>query len=95
MQTLEDAAIAEVKEETGQDVDVLTYIKSYYFPSLELVMAGFFARVKKSEFGRSIEVDDLRWVKLEDVEKDIMMENNISGIHFKTVKKLFLDGIIK
>lgn len=81
-ETLEEAVVREVKEETGQDVSECQYVSSYYFAPKQLIMIGFLARVKKSEFGHSEEVDALHWYKIEEVDEVIARENNCSGIHF-------------
>lgn len=81
-ETLEAAVAREVFEETNQHVESLEYVTSYYFHSPELIMPGFIARVKTREFGKSSEVDDIMWCNIEDVNKYINRENNMSGIHF-------------
>ncbi len=88
-ETIEEAVSREVKEETGQLVDKCQYVSSYYFEPKQLIMIGFIAYVKKSQFTDSDEVDDLRWYKLDEVEAVIARENNCSGMHFDKCK-LFL-----
>ena len=56
-ETLEEAAIREVDEETGQSVNKITYISSYYYEKRELLMIGFRCDVEKREFNNSNEVD--------------------------------------
>lgn len=80
--TLEETVKKEVFEETGQVVEKMRYISSYYFPPKELIMAGFIASVKKEPFAHSNEVDDLAWFKLGEVNNYIARINNLSGIHF-------------
>lgn len=82
-ETIEEAVAREVKEETGQIVIKSQYVSSYYFAPKQLIMIGFIAYVKKKEFGKSKEVDDLKWYSLEEVEEVIAFENNCSGMHFK------------
>lgn len=60
-ENLEEAAIREVEEETGQKVNKITYISSYYYEKRELLMIGFRCDVKKSEFNISKEVDKVEW----------------------------------
>lgn len=81
-ETIEDAVKREVKEETGQDVISCKYISSYYFAPKQLIMIGFIAYVKKSQFSDSDEVDDIRWYKLNEVDAVIARDNNCSGMHF-------------
>ena len=86
-ETIEEAVSREVKEETGQLVDKCQYVSSYYFEPKQLIMIGFIAYVKKSQFTDSDEVDDLRWYKLDEVETVIARENNCSGMHFDKCKQ--------
>lgn len=81
-ETLEEAVYREVKEETGQTVLNCQYISSYYFAPKQLIMIGFLAHVKKSEFCISEEVDNLQWYKVDEVDAVIARENNCSGMHF-------------
>lgn len=81
-ETIEEAVAREVKEETGQTVYKCQYVSSYYFEPKQLIMIGFIAYVKKSQFTDSDEVDDLRWYKIDEVEAVIARENNCSGMHF-------------
>ncbi len=86
-ETIEEAVSREVKEETGQIVDKCQYVSSYYFEPKQLIMIGFIAYVKKSQFTDSDEVDDLRWYKIDEVEDVIARENNCSGMHFDNCKQ--------
>ena len=86
-ETIEEAVYREVKEETGQFVDKCQYVSSYYFEPKQLIMIGFIAYVKKSQFTDSDEVDDLRWYKIDEVEDVIARENNCSGMHFDKCKQ--------
>ena len=86
-ETIEEAISREVKEETGQIVDKCQYVSSYYFEPKQLIMIGFIAYVKKSQFTDSDEVDDLRWYKIDEVENVIARENNCSGMHFDKCKQ--------
>lgn len=54
-------------------------------------MIGFIAYVKKSEFTRSDEVDDIRWYGIDEVSDVIAYENNCSGIHFENCRNI-LEG---
>ena len=81
-ETLEEAVIREVLEETGQQVEKTQYVESYYFKPNELIMAGFIAFVKAKPFNNSNEVDDLMWCEISEVNKYIARVNNMSGIHF-------------
>ena len=79
--TLEETVAREVLEETGQRVISCEYVQSYYFALKNLIMSGFIAYVKASEFGSSNEVDGLMWVDLDKAVTMVERENNYSGVH--------------
>lgn len=60
-ESAEETAIREIKEEIGQIVEKLTFIKSYPMDKKEMLMLGFEAKVKKSDFVLSSEVDAVEW----------------------------------
>lgn len=65
-ESAEDAAIREISEETGLQVEDLHYIRSYPYDKKEMLMLGYKAIVKKKEFTLSKEVDSAEWVKPDD-----------------------------
>ncbi len=81
-ETLEECVKREVLEETGQIVNSMEYIQSYYFKPKELIMAGFIAYVEKQPFNKTNEVDDIMWCCIKDVNRYIARQNNLSGVHF-------------
>lgn len=81
-ETIEEAVVREVREETGHDVIRCSYISSYYFAPKKLIMIGFIAHVKRSRFCHSDEVDDIKWYKIDEVDDVIARENNCSGMHW-------------
>ena len=88
--TLEETVAREVLEETGQRVISCEYVHSYYFASKNLIMTGFIAYVKASEFSSSNEVDGLVWVDLDKAVTMVERENNYSGVHLDNcIKKLY------
>jgi NAD+ diphosphatase len=80
--TLEETVQREVLEETGQHVERMRYVGSYYFQPKEIVMVGYIAFVTARPLGHSNEVDDIMWCDVCEVNKFINRENNLSGIHF-------------
>ena len=86
--TLEETVIREVMEETGQHVEKMQYVESYYFKPKELIMAGFIAFVNAKPFNNSDEVDELIWCEINEVNKYIARVNNMSGIHFDNSMRL-------
>lgn len=65
-ETLEESAIREVEEETGQISDKIEYINSYYYEKKEMLFAGFLCLVKKREFNNSPEVDKVEWFDIDE-----------------------------
>ena len=65
-ESAEDTVIREVKEEIGQNVETLEFIRSYPYEKKEMLMLGYKATVKKQDFKMSGEVDSVEWVKYED-----------------------------
>lgn len=65
-ESAEETAVREIKEEIGQDVVELKYIKSYPYEKKGMLMLGYKATVRKSDFKLSGEVDSAVWVKYED-----------------------------
>jgi len=65
-ESAEDTVIREVKEEIGQDVESLEFIRSYPYEKKEMLMLGYKAMVKKKDFKLSGEVDSVEWVKFEN-----------------------------
>lgn len=65
-ESAEETVVREVKEEIGQDVERLEFIKSYPYDKKEMLMLGYKATVKKHDFKTSGEVDSVEWFKLED-----------------------------
>ncbi|MCM1184667.1 MAG: NUDIX domain-containing protein [Roseburia sp.] len=65
-ETAEETAKREVREEIGQDVERLTYIQSYFYEQKSMLMLGYRADVKKSDFILSGEVDSAAWFTPEE-----------------------------
>jgi NAD+ diphosphatase len=86
--TFEETVIREVLEETGQQVEKMQYVESYYANPKELIMAGFIAFVNTKPLNKSREVDDIMWCEISEVNKYIARGNNLSGIHFDNSMKL-------
>lgn len=86
--TLEETVRKEVFEETGQQVEKMRYVESYYFKPKQLIMSGFIAFVNKAPFNISCEVDDIMWCEINEVNKYIARVDNMSGVHFDNSMKL-------
>ncbi len=70
-ESAEETVKREVKEEIGQDVNELIYIRSYPYEKKNLLMLGFLAKVNKQDFIKSGEVDDVKWFPLEEAKKHL------------------------
>lgn len=66
-ESAEQAAIREVKEELGLDVDQLEYAGTHWFAKRDQLMHAFIGYVKKAIFNLSSEVDSASWVALDKV----------------------------
>lgn len=86
-ETLEDTVIREIKEETGQIVEKIEYISSYYYEKKELLMVGFRCEVKKREFNISKEIEEVGWYSFEKA-KELLREGSIARQLFETVVKM-------
>lgn len=65
-ESAEECAAREIKEEIGQDVTGLRFVRSYPYEKKEMLMLGFHAKVKKAELVLSSEVDAAEWVAYKD-----------------------------
>lgn len=83
-ESAEETVIREIKEEIGQDVEELQYIRSFPYLKKEMLMLGYKASVKKKEFKPSCEVDSVEWVKYEDALSKLR-EGSIAWQLVKTV----------
>lgn len=63
-ESAEDAAVREIREELGLDVEKLAYIRSFPYDKKAMLMLGYRADVRKREFVLSQEVDDAEWVPM-------------------------------
>lgn len=84
-ESAEETAIREVKEEIGQDVVKLEYVRSFPYEKKEMLMLGFHATVRKADFRLSREVDAVEWCPLETAP-DILRHGSIAWELVKTVR---------
>ena len=83
-ESAEETVIREVKEEIGQNVESLKFIRSYPYEKKEMLMLGYRAAVKKQDFELSAEVDYAEWVKYENA-LEILREGSIAWQLVKAV----------
>ena len=65
-ESAESTVIREIKEELGLDTNTLEFIKTYPYEKKEMLMIGYKAKVNKSDFNISSEVDSVSWFKLDE-----------------------------
>lgn len=70
-ESAEETARREVLEEIGQQVEELTFVRSYPYEKKEMLMLGFHAKVKKQEFKLSQEVDAVEWFPLKTAQEKL------------------------
>ncbi len=71
-ETPEHAAVREIKEEIGLDVQELCYVNSYYYKKTDCLMLGFAARVKKAEFKLSPnEIETAKWFSIDKAAEEL------------------------
>lgn len=66
-ETCEECAVREIMEETGQQVIELEPVATNWFAKKDMMMAGYFAKVKKSELRLSSEVDSAAWHRPDEI----------------------------
>ena len=65
-ETAEECTRREVLEEIGIELEDLRFVATYWFGRKDQLMIGFIGRAKKAPMKLSSEVDEARWVKVED-----------------------------
>ncbi len=83
-ESAEDTVVREVKEEIGQDVEKLEFVRSYPYEKREMLMLGYKAIVKEKEFRLSREVDSAEWIKFEKA-LSLLREGSIGWQLVKTI----------
>lgn len=78
-ETAEDAAVREIKEETGLDVLSLRSARSWWFEKKQMLMVGFMAEADDSApLTLSSEVDSAQWVDASQAPSLVHPEGSIS-----------------
>lgn len=83
-ESAEESVIREVKEELGLDVEELQFIQTYPYERKDMLMLGFWTKVKKANFVLSKEVDEAKWFAFEDALEQ-MKEGSIAWQLVKAV----------
>ena len=85
-ESAEETVIREVKEEIGQDVESLSFVRSFPYEKKEMLMLGYKAVIKKKDFTLSGEVDSVKWVPFKDA-LPLLREGSIAWQLVKSVIK--------
>lgn len=83
-ETAEYTAEREISEETGINIDSLQISDTYWIYEEEILMIGFVAKAKKSDFKLSGEVEKAQWVKAENAINLVQQKDSAS---YKLLKK--------
>ncbi|MBS4538461.1 NUDIX domain-containing protein [Clostridium sp. D2Q-11] len=75
-------------EETGLNIRSLQYISSFHQSPRNLLMLGYLAFVKKSEFIKSCEVDQINWFLIKDAYLKIREGSIAEQLFDKAIKRL-------
>lgn len=86
----EETAVREIFEETGQVVDELIPFRTNWFAKKEMMMVGYFAKVRKRPVILSSEVDSAAWVP---AEKALGMVHPYSTSTSRILVQAFLNSI--
>lgn len=88
-ETAEEAAIREVKEELGLDIETLEYAGTYWFDARDMLMHGFIGFVHKKNLQLSQEVDSAEWIPALEAPKTMFPDgpdNSAYAIYRKFLK---------
>ena len=92
-ESAEEAAVREVKEELGLEIEELESTGTYWFQKQEQLMHGFIGRVKKKELVCSSEIESALWVQAENAPDIMFLDwpgNNAWDIYREFMKKIRL-----
>lgn len=79
-ESLEEACIRELKEETSLEVQSLRYLRSFYYVPSETLMVNFEVLVKDPKFQLNEEVDEAAYYPIENACE--LMNPNSLAYHF-------------
>ena len=97
-ESAEEAAIREVKEELGIDIERLEYAGTYWFGAKELLMHGIIGFASKADFRLSSEVDSAAWVSVLKAPETMFPDrpgNAMYPIYRKYLKMIDLSGNVE
>ena len=90
-ESAEEAAVREVREELGLEIETLEPTGTYWFRKREQLMHGFIGRVRKKELVCSSEIESAQWVPAEKAPEIMFLDwpgNHAWDIYREFMKKL-------
>lgn len=92
-ESLEDAVIREVREETGVEVDTVDYHSSQPWPFPASLMLGFSARASRTQIHRmDDELEDVRWWTREQIATGEVALPTTHSISFRLIEDWYDAG---
>ena len=92
-ESAEEAAVREVKEELGLDIESIESTGSYWFQKRGQLMHGFIGRVKKKDLVCSQEIESAAWVLAESAPE--VMFPDWKGNHAYDIYRRYMSEIRK
>lgn len=92
-ESAEEAAVREVKEELGLDIESIESTGSYWFQKRGQLMHGFIGRVKKKDLLCSQEIESAAWVLAESAPE--VMFPDWKGNHAYDIYRRYMSEIRK
>ena len=95
-ESAEEAAVREVKEELGLEVEKLTFAGSCWFAQSDMLILGFVAYAPRQAFQLSQEVDSAQWVPY-DAAPELMFPDqpgNAIWVVYRHYLKMRQQGLI-
>lgn len=92
-ETAEEAAVREVKEELGLELEAIEYAGTYWYEPKDMLIHGFVGFAHKKEFQLSEEVDSAEWVAALEAPKTMFPDEPGSSVHAIYKRFLALRGV--
>ena len=95
-ESLEDAVMREVREETGVEVDAVDYHSSQPWPFPSSLMLGFTAHASRTDI-RSVddELEDVRWLTREQIAAGEVALPTTHSISFRLIEEWYDAGAVR
>lgn len=87
-ESAEEAAVREVKEELGLEIESLESTGTYWFAKREQLMHGFIGRVRKKKLVCSSEIESAQWVPAETAPEVMFLD--WPGNHAWDIYRVFM-----